>query len=310
MQGQYGDYEKYERNSTSVKDAEKPEELSDMNDERLKSVLESLRVKNPPYRRNVPEEYQRMLRYVYGTKVSEKNVASLKPPEEWNLDQAQRKMFKVMLSNRVNENGHFTLRLSPYAKQEMYLLHQRGWSVNELSGKFGVLAERVRAILWQKQVFWHEIYPKLGEAALRMGTRIELAYGKIFGFVDYGLDLTIMSRRENQLSYISVTRQPSDRTPPEEERAKLIDFYLYRKPDRNYTVVPERFIGKGAKGYMLKSIMAWRREGTVKPSRAFQDSCRYVEKGNHHLLHQAVAQRLHLGPRKASKGLTPIYYTH
>lgn len=83
----------------------------------------------------------------------------------------------------------FNGRMSPVAKEELYRNYQRGWTIKNLSLKYGILPQRVKAIIYQKHLYWTEIYPKLGETHMRMAFERELMYAANFPFVDYGIDL-------------------------------------------------------------------------------------------------------------------------
>jgi len=54
-------------------------------------------------------------------------------------------------------------RLSPLAKEQIYRLYQKGMTVKDLSLKFGILPQRVKAVVFQRHLYWNEVYPKMGE---------------------------------------------------------------------------------------------------------------------------------------------------
>jgi len=47
-------------------------------------------------------------------------------------------------------------------------------TVKDLSLKYGILPQRVKAIIYQKFLYWNEIYPKLGETHLRLALEREI----------------------------------------------------------------------------------------------------------------------------------------
>lgn len=86
--------------------------------------------------------------------------------------------------------------MSPMGKEQLYVDYQKGMSVKNLSLKYGILQERVKAIVFQKHLFWNEIYPKLGMSHLRLGLQSEYEYAKQFPFMDYGQDLQLMAESD------------------------------------------------------------------------------------------------------------------
>ncbi len=87
-------------------------------------------------------------------------------------------------------------RLSPWAKERMWRDFHKGVSVRDLSLKYGILPERVKAIVWQREYFWKDVYPKIGETGMRLGLQLEMEYATYYPFVDYGIDLSVMAERE------------------------------------------------------------------------------------------------------------------
>jgi len=64
------------------------------------------------------------------------------------------------------EDNPLAARLSPAAKEKIYLDYRAGTSVTDISLRYGILNERVKAVVWQREYFWNYIYPKLGETGL------------------------------------------------------------------------------------------------------------------------------------------------
>src|SRR5690606_22154285 len=58
-------------------------------------------------------------------------------------------------------------RVSPWCKEEIYRLYLEGWTIRDLSYKYGLLPERVKVIIFMRDQFWKVMYPKLGESGLR-----------------------------------------------------------------------------------------------------------------------------------------------
>jgi hypothetical protein len=72
----------------------------------------------------------------------------------------------------------------------------KGTSVKDLSLRYGIFAMRVKAIVYQKYLYWEEIYPKLGESHMRLAIDREMSYASELPFIDYGIDLQEMAEFE------------------------------------------------------------------------------------------------------------------
>lgn len=70
---------------------------------------------------------------------------------------------KAMIRNWDSMETDFKGRMSPFAKETLYRKYIQGTTVKDLSLKFGILPQRVKAIIYQKHLYWNEVYPKLGE---------------------------------------------------------------------------------------------------------------------------------------------------
>ena len=73
------------------------------------------------------------------------------------------------------ENG-YNGRMSPFVKETIYREYQRGMSIKDLTLKYGILQQRVKAIVYQKHMYWEEVYPKLGESHMRIALEREAMY--------------------------------------------------------------------------------------------------------------------------------------
>jgi len=101
-------------------------------------------------------------------------------------------------------------RMSPFAKELVYRLYLKGATVKDLSLKFGILPQRVKALVYQKHLYWEEVYPKLGETHLRVALETEVSYASEFPFVDYGADLATMSELEKGVRIEKLVRTDAD----------------------------------------------------------------------------------------------------
>mmetsp|Transcript_6785 Transcript_6785/g.11410 ORF Transcript_6785/g.11410 Transcript_6785/m.11410 type:complete len:85 (+) Transcript_6785:966-1220(+) len=82
--------------------------------------------------------------------------------------------------------------------------------------KYGVLSERVKAIVYQKYLYWNEIYPKLGETHMRLALEREFIYARKYPFIEYGVDLQVMGKIENGQQAVIISKSPYDTNPPKE----------------------------------------------------------------------------------------------
>lgn len=72
----------------------------------------------------------------------------------------------------------------------------KGQTVKALSLEFGIMPQRVKAMVWQKHMYWEEVYPMLGETHMNLAMESELMYAQQFPFIDYGGDLHLMAELE------------------------------------------------------------------------------------------------------------------
>ena len=92
--------------------------------------------------------------------------------------------------------------------------------MKDLSLKYGILPERVKAIVFQKHLYWEEIYPRLGETHMRAAFERELMYGAEFPFMDYGIDLKEMAKREKESPWKLASPPPTCRPPARGSRTE------------------------------------------------------------------------------------------
>jgi hypothetical protein len=151
-------------------------------------------------------------------------------------------------------------------------------------------------------LYWNEVYPKLGETHLRLALEREILYATEFPFIDYGTDLNIMAEMEKGIEMKKLKRSDVDANPPPEMKKK-IEWRLSQMKSRCQDIVPEGFVGKGGKGYILKNLVRHRGWGSPKVPRAFRDAVRLVGTPREHQLNKYVANRMKAGgPRYAAMG--------
>jgi hypothetical protein len=190
--------------------------------------------------------------------------------------------------------------VSPIAKEEIYLSYQKGMTIKELSLKYGILPQRVKAIIFQRHIYWNEVYPKLGETHMRLANEREMFYAMDFPFIDYGSDLRLMSEIEKGIMMVKVKRSDIDANPPEAVKKALEEKLSKLKPKKQ-DFIPEDFVGKGGNGYVLKNWVIHRGYGAPIVSKRFRDVVRLTGSQKEHLLSKKLKLRMEAGgPRYAS----------
>ena len=138
-------------------------------------------------------------------------------------------------------------------------------TLKDLSLKYGILPQRVKAIIFQRHLYWNEVYPKLGETHQRLAIERELLYAQDFPFIDYGLDLNVMAEMEKGIKMTKIKRSDIDSNPPEEVKKKIEESIMKLK-SKKQDHIPEKFIGKGGHGYVLKNWVLHRGPGSPQVS--------------------------------------------
>jgi len=175
-----------------------------------------------------------------------------------------------------------------------------GWSVKDLSYKYGILPQRVKAIVWNREIFWKQVYPKIGESGYRLLMNKEESYGKIFKWVDYGKDLHVMTAMEQGVKVKNIERKEPDIKPSEKEIKYLSEELLKVRP-KIFDLITTGFVGKGPKGYMIKDMNYRRGRGCMRVSKMFKKYLRFNH-CNRNFLPKRVLDKAELGPRLATLG--------
>ena len=175
-----------------------------------------------------------------------------------------------------------------------------GWSVKDLSFKYGILPQRVKVIVWCRDLFWKDIYPKVGETGLKMLLEREVMYAHEFKFVDYGKDLFVMGKVEEGVELKRLDRSTIDVDPPKDILERMSKVLKNIKP-KKMNMVPIKFIGKGPKGYLVKEMIINRGHGSKRVTQMFKKFCMYSEKLPF-LLPDKVRKKAGMPPRFASFG--------
>lgn len=206
----------------------------------------------------------------------------------------------------LEAGDEFLGRMSPFAKEMVYRSYMKGATVKDLSLRFGILPQRVKAIVWQKHLYWEEVYPKLGEQHLRASLELEVIYAQRYPFCDYGTDLNIMAELDKGVRITRLADTEGDSKVTEQEQ-KEVDLYLARLPRRTYDKIPINFVGKGPGGYLLYDMTFHKTNRAAQVTQKFKDTVRrgYTDHSDHktgeHLAKRERIDRLKVGgPRFAS----------
>lgn len=185
--------------------------------------------------------------------------------------------------------------MSPFAKEQVYRLYLKGTTIKDLSLKFGIIPQRVKAIVYQKHLYWEEVYPRLGELHMKMAIETEALYAAEFPFVDYGADLQIMSGLEAGIKIEKFHRTAEDTQMAPEEVKRVEEYIAKHTKARRWTRIPETFHGKGGGGWLLYDWVHHRRSGAAKPVHKMQNLIRWQNTNREHYSPNMLAKRMQMG---------------
>lgn len=212
---------------------------------------------------------------------------------QWNMLDQDRNDFKV---------PHYIHgRVSPWAKEEIYQLYMRGWSVRDISHRFGLLPERIKVIIWCKKTFYDEVMPNINITTVRLGIEREIIYNTQYPFIDFGLDLERLVERERGLIINHFTPYGKHvdfrALDLQDKRYQTI---MNSKQKKRYDIVTEKFIGKAGSGYFIKNWVIHRGHGSERVNRAFKRAVYDSERP--HKFSNDIARKYKRGPRYAGQG--------
>jgi hypothetical protein len=153
------------------------------------------------------------------------------------------------------------------------------------------LPQRVKAIVYQKHLYWEEVYPRMGESHMRLAIEREAHYAATYPFVDYGSDLAIMSQLEQGVKIERLKRSEADMKEQDMKMQNTVEKYLAGMKCKKYNKVPERFIGRGGAGYMLYDWSFNRGRRAAKVSQTFKDIVRRQGTKEEHLIKGTLLER-------------------
>jgi hypothetical protein len=234
-------------------------------------------------------------------KIREKLEAKQKIKElEKRLYNTEGYATQAVIRQALKEQKEVIPVLSPAVREEIYHMYLEGWTVRDLAYKYGILPERVKAVVWLRHQFWKVVYPKIGESGYRERLRECEEYDRKIGFVDYGIDLEMMAEREQGKKIHQLTRSELDIRPTKESEARIADA-IGKTRGKGHDHVPIGFIGKGPKGYLIKELVVRRGIGSKRVSEMFKKFMHNKDR-NEHILPRKVMLKKELGPRLATMG--------
>lgn len=156
----YGDYSKFESNRNSVVEKNDPglyddgsepflrnyqkmmtemdnyegDKLRKKEDESVKQVMSNMDV--PDFRKHLPNN--EMLQELMNQRLK----------VDWKQEYDKFQAEKEMISTKINKKNPYNGRLSPIAKERIYRLYLKGATPKELSLRFGILPDRVKAVVF------------------------------------------------------------------------------------------------------------------------------------------------------------------
>lgn len=295
------DYEKFEGNQVRMEDFE--HDPDDNGEYDGKSLEEFIKKKT-----NAPEE---TIEAVTGGEEAEQNREDvLTERAERLLDFGQDpatirwdKLYPGEVEDGSGDSEPWPLivhpKLSPEAKDEIYKLHLQGWSVRDLSVRFGIMPRRVKAIIWMTQTFYDEYLPRMSIEDVRTLARVMPQFYR--NTVDYGLDLQYMSEAKQGVPLKRFSLKPEDLFPTKEQAEKM-EKLLQTQRRKKWDMVTEGFVGRGSKGYFVKSWHVYRGHGSERVNKKFKEVIQHSDRP--YLLPKKVRQALEQGkgPRLAALG--------
>lgn len=79
--------------------------------------------------------------------------------------------------------------MSSEAWDTIYQLYIQGWTVRDISKRFGILPARTKFMIWARARLYNEAVPRFGYRYLLYNYEMEEEDVMIYGACDYGIDL-------------------------------------------------------------------------------------------------------------------------
>ena len=139
---------------------------------------------------------------------------------------------------------------------------------------------------------------------MRLAMEREQLYASDFPFIDYGCDLRLMAEIEKGVKMVKVKRSDIDANPPEAVKKRIEESLSKMKPKR-HDYIPENFVGKAGKGYILKNWTVHRGMGSPMVTKRFKDAVRLYGSNKQYLMSRKSLLRMQEGgPRYAAMGVS------
>lgn len=94
--------------------------------------------------------------------------------------------------NTMTGDDEQTGVMSTQAWNTIYNLYMQGWTVRDISKRFGILPIRTKFMIWARARLYNEAVPKFGAKFLLYTYQLEKEEAEEHGVCDYGLDLDQM----------------------------------------------------------------------------------------------------------------------
>lgn len=107
-----------------------------------------------------------------------------------------------------HDNQFQTAGLSPTAKTKIYELYMQGWTIRDISRRFGILPRRAKFVIWARARLFTEFLPKYGIKFIMNCFMRENESANANGVMDYGLDIPYM---KNNVEFGEIRRWNNDR---------------------------------------------------------------------------------------------------
>ena len=69
-------------------------------------------------------------------------------------------------------------------------------TIKDISLKWGILAERAKAIVYMRHFYWTQVFPEIGVIGHELSKRADEYVSEVLGVQEYGLDLEEMANQE------------------------------------------------------------------------------------------------------------------
>lgn len=184
--------------------------------------------------------------------------------------------------------------LSMEAREDLYREYLDGFSIQELSLKYGILPKNVKKHICDKYVYWNMIYPKIGPLRHRKLMNEAVNNSKMI-YVDYGADLQEMAYREHTVPMTEFRYKKLNPQVLDMVARWYHNEYIKRKKER----IPLKYVGHFRDGYLIYDEFVRRGKAGKRPSNVF---IKYLNcKDNRpSVLPDKLRNKIPLGPRLAS----------